>query len=115
MHAKSGLPANCMPDIANALFVEKVINEQAGRPVVGVFVKITAEGYMLIDHDYSTPEVRNELMAETVIRGLFSCAGRGFEEATVWLPPSVEKSFAPRLRGLGFERSPWQSYTALLK
>jgi hypothetical protein len=115
MHQQSGLPPNCMPDLTSELFTVKIIAEEKGEAVQAGFVKITGEAYILIDHDFATPERRKEIMESLVIRGLFNSAQRGFEDVSCWLPPNLEKSFAPRLKDLGFEKSPWQSYTAVLK
>jgi hypothetical protein len=115
IHAQSGLPPACCPNPANDLFVVKVVADEKGKVVQAGFVKITGEAYVLVDHEFGTPDQRLEIMESLVIRGLYNAAMKGFEDVSCWIPPLVEKSFAPRLKALGFERSPWQSYTAILK
>jgi hypothetical protein len=123
IHAKSGLPANCWPNLENSLYQVRVVAEENHHPVQAGFVKITGECYVMVDHHYATPEKRWEILQELVIHGLHQAAQvdlsksriTGLEDATCWLPPSLEKQFWPRLKSLGFEKSPWQSYTAVLK
>jgi hypothetical protein len=40
---------------------------------------------------------------------------KGFEQITAFVPPEVEESFAKRLIELGFQKSPWSSFTLNLE
>jgi hypothetical protein len=131
IHQSTGLPPNCFPDARQPLFTVKVIAEECGEVVQAGFVKLTGEAYVLVDHHFSTPENRLAIMESLVIRGLHEAAlaqevtcqhcknvigvRPGLEDVSCWLPPGMEKSFWPRLKVLGFEKSKWQSYTALLR
>jgi hypothetical protein len=124
IHVKSGLPANCWPNLDNPLYIVKLVGTEKNRVVQGGFIKLTGEAYVLVDHNYDTPEKRWEILQELTIKALHEAAkpnfgslalAEGLEDVSAWLPPSLVKSFWPRLKTLGFEPSPWQSYTALLK
>jgi hypothetical protein len=131
IHSQSGLPKNCMPNPRDPLMVVKLVaQDQSKRAVMSGFVKLTGEAYIQVDHNHGTAVSRLDLMEELVIHGLHAAAQprmvkcehcerltaeAGLGEVTAWLPPSIERAFVPRLRALSFERSPWQSYTALLK
>lgn len=113
--SKSGLPQNCWPNLDSKLFVVKVVADEGGRVVQAGFVKLTAEAYLLVDHKFDTPERRWDILQSLVIKGLYDSAVKGLDQVTCWLPPSLEMSFAPRLKALSFEKSPWNSYTAALE
>ena len=115
MHRESGLPMNCLPDLRNTNFKVKVIADHRGKPIVAGFVKQTAEGFILIDHSHATPQERLEALETLVAFALGEAAKQGFTDLSAWLPPEVEKAFGLRLQALGFIRSPWSSYTALLE
>jgi hypothetical protein len=124
IHMKSGLPPNCWPNLDNPLYIVKLVGSENGRVVQGGFVKLTGEAYVLVDHNFDTPERRWEILQELTVKTLHEAAkpqfgtlalANGLEDVSAWLPPALVKSFWPRLKSLGFEASPWQSYTALLK
>jgi hypothetical protein len=115
IHLRSGLPPNCAPNPANKLFITKIVADEDGQIVQAGFVKLTGEAYVLVDHKFGTPEKRWDILQSLVIRGLHDAGARGLSDVSCWLPPSLEQSFAVRLKALGFEKSPWNSYTAILE
>jgi hypothetical protein len=131
IHNRSGLPPNCWPNIDDKLYTVRIVAEENGRAVQGGFVKLTGEAYVLVDHDHADPESRWKTLQDLIIRGLHDAARpmaatcphchtlfpivKGLEDVSCWLPPSLERAFWPRLKSLGFEKSPWQCCTALLK
>lgn len=115
MHQKSGLPPQCWPDLTDPLYIVKIVQEEKGRVVQAGFVRTIGECYIMADHDYATPERRWEIMQELIIQGLHDTAAKGIRDASCWLPPSLEKSFGPRLKSLGFLPSPWPCYSIILK
>lgn len=113
IHRESGLPSNCFPSLTDKRFVVKLVAEQDGRVTQAAFVKLIGEGFILVDHSHSTPGERLEVLTELVAHGLADASAH-VNEVSAWLPPEVEKSFGQRLIDLGWIRSPWQSYSALL-
>ncbi len=115
MHAVSGLPPVCMPNLSSELMIVKICTEEGGKVVQFGGVKLTGEAFTLVDHDFATPEKRHFLLEQLISQGLRRSAEYGIEDVSAWLPPVVEKSFGPRLIEMGWIKSPWQNYTALLK
>ena len=109
------LPPNCLADFSNPLFCIREVIEHDGRIGVAGFLKLTGEVYLLVDHERGTPQERWEMLQMLAAHGLNQAAERGLEDVTAFIPPQIEKSFAPRLLDLGFQRSLWQSYTAKLQ
>jgi hypothetical protein len=115
LHAKSGLPSVCLPDLTNPLFFVKVVAESNGKVVQAGFVKLIGEAYILVDHDAGEPGERLSTLESVVCKGLSSASAKGLSDVSAWLPPDLEKSFGPRLKALGFIRSPWPNFSVLLE
>jgi hypothetical protein len=124
IHIRSGLPANCWPNLSNPLYLVRLVDTEGNRVVQGGFIKLTGEAYLLLDHNYDTPERRWQILQDLTVKALAEAAqprfgslalAGGLEDVSAWLPPPLVKSFWPRLKSLGFEPSPWASYTALLR
>ncbi len=113
LHVRSGLPANCFPDIQSRQSVVQLVSESRGVVTQAAFVKLVGEGYVLVDHDAGTPQERWASLGDLIARGLHDAAEH-VDQVSCWIPPTLEKSFGPKLEVLGFIKSPWQSYTANL-
>lgn len=113
IHKKNELPEECLIPFGNPLFVINRVLEPDGmkKPAMGVFVKITSEVYLLLDRALGTPEERWKWLVEITADMRLQAYRKGLEEITCWLPVELEKSFGPRIVDLGFQKSPWQSYT----
>ena len=105
------LPENCFPDLNDPLFLVKAVVEQDGKPVITSFLRGTSEVFVLVDHTHGTPEQRWAWMQELTEHMKQEAYRLGLDEMTCWVPPALDKSFGRRLIELGFQRSPWQSYT----
>lgn len=116
IHRQNGLPENCRPEFQNPLFIIKRVLEPnaGGRPAMGIFVKITSEVFLLLDHNIGTAEERWEWLKLITADMKRQAYIKGLEEISAWVPDDLVKSFGPRLQELGFQRSPWQSYTLLV-
>jgi hypothetical protein len=115
MHAQSGLPPECLPPVESPLLFVKLVAEEDGKVTQAGFVKLTGEAYVLVDHEHGTAERRFETLRYIVAHGLNTASREGLQDVSCWLPPEVQQSFGARLESLGFIKSPWQSYTALLE
>ena len=107
----NGLPPNCMPDPTDPLMLAKLVMEQDGKPVMATFLRGTSEIYLLVDHEHGTPEERWQQLQELKDYLVKEAWKLGLDQMTCWVPPEIEQSFSKRLLELGFQRSPWQSYT----
>ena len=113
IHAKRGLPPACLPDVSNPLFFVQRVIEEDGKPVAALFVKLTAEPFLLLDPDLPTAEAFHKLsilsdVAETAVRK------EKIEDITMWIPNEAGEGFGKVVEGLGFVKSPWQSYSRIL-
>lgn len=115
LHGASGLPANCLPQVESPLFFLRKVIEDNGRVALTSFLKLTAESFILVDHEHETPEWRWQALQKLAAVTLSEAATKGVEDVTAWPPPALEKSFGPRLIDLGFRKSPWASYSVRLK
>lgn len=121
IHADGNLDQRCFPDlvivdgegkrIPNPLFIEKLVMEQHGVPVMMMFLKVTSEVYLLLDHDVATPEQRLAWLTELKNFMAARAIERGLDQMTAFIPTEMEKAFAKRIEEMGFVKSPWQSYT----
>jgi hypothetical protein len=115
LHESSGLPAVCMPDLQSPLFCVKLCAEKQKRITQAGFLKLTAEAFVLVDREAGTPGERWATLQELTAATLAEAYARGLDDVTAWVPPALEKGFGRRLIELGWIRSPWQSYSALLR
>jgi len=115
IHAKRNLPDVCFPDASNPLyFVQRVI-EDDGVATAAAFVKLTAEPFLLLDPDLSK---QDQLQHLSVLSDVCEVAVRQhqIEDFTCWIPPeAVSAGFGHALEEIGFIRSPWISYTRVLR
>lgn len=116
IHEANKLPEQCLVPFGNPLFVidRVLIPDGFHKPAMGIFVKVTSEVYLMLDHAIGTPEERWNWLVQITADMRLQAYRKGFEEITCWLPVEVEKSFGDRILTLGFHRSKWQSYTLLV-
>lgn len=115
MHRTSELPLGCMPDPTDPLFFIQQVVEHEGKAALAAFVKLTCEPYLLLNHQVGTPEWRwNALQAlnDTVT---VSVRQYGLKDMTAWIPPAVEPYFSKRLAIMGYIRSPWSSFSKVIR
>jgi hypothetical protein len=115
IHEASGLPENCLPDLENPLFILKeAVYDHRGNIAQAAFLKMTGEIYLLVDHNAENPEWRWDMLQKLAAFGLAKAHKHGIDDCTCWIPPEA-RWFERRVLALGFEKSPWPSYTARLK
>lgn len=114
MFRRSGLPSECMPDANHPLFLIKKVAVANNNPVMAAFTKLTAEQFLLVDHEWETPGERWAMLHHLRDAVVSAVDAQGIQDLTIWCPPKVEKSFGKRLEILGFVKSPWQSYSLIL-
>lgn len=111
LHLKSGLPEVCLPDVNDPLYLIRRVIEDTGRVVMGGFVRLAAEPFLLVDHEWANPGMRWLALADLCEDICAAAKQKGLLQLTCWIPPDIEESFGRRLEGLGFVKSPWVSYT----
>jgi hypothetical protein len=114
IHKRKGLPPHCMPDPSNPLFVVSRVIEEEGQVQAATFLKLTSEPWLLIDPDVSD---RKAVQLITILSDMLELAAsnKGLEEMTCWIPPEAGASFGKFLESIGYIKTPWQSYTKVLR
>jgi hypothetical protein len=110
MHAEQGF-GYIFPNLADPLFLSKLVVEDSGRPVMACLARLTGEIYLLMDRHAGNPSDRYRWLLDLHRAGQADLAARGLEDAHAWLPPSVAKRFGRRLEALGWIRDDaWTPY-----
>ena len=111
MHAAQGFDYP-FPDLSNQLFVTRlVLEDDNGRPLMAALGRVTCEVFLIADPRSGTPQDRWQrlvAMHEAMRRALHA---QGFEDATCWIPPRIERAFSRRLRRLGWVRDAWTAFS----
>ena len=99
-----------LPDLRS--FAATVALEDEGEIQQAVLARPTVELYFLAANDWKSPGMRFEGLRkihEAMRRELNS---KGFEDAHVWLPPEIAKSFGRRLmKDFGWTQPMWTDFT----
>lgn len=119
-----GLPQECMPDLAvqhkgelvlNPRFVvRKSVEGEDGKVAMFGFVKVTSEAFLIVDVNAEDPVWRWKALAEMTDEMAEEAKKKGLDCVTAWVPDNMVEKFGPHLEALGFQKSPWQSYSRLL-
>lgn len=125
MHTRQGFSYE-LPDFEDLIFLEKLVMEDAGEPVMGAFLRLTAEAYFLHEPEAGTAKERwaRFLTLHEVMRA--RAIARGIEDVYCWVPPEVTpkrplpekpkpRGFEKRLEGLGWQTCRWRCFTRSLK
>ena len=111
MHAAQGFDYP-FPDLSNQLFLTRlVLEDDSGKPLMAALARVTCEAFLLADPRAGSPRERWQqviVLHEAMRRALHA---QGFEDATCWVPPRIERSFGRRLRRLGWVRDAWAAYS----
>jgi hypothetical protein len=110
MHARQGFDY-AFPNIADPIFVSKLVVEDAGRAVMASLARLTCEMYLLADPGEGKPRERYAWLAELERAGERDLLARGLDDAHAWLPPPIAKRFGRRLETFGWVRDDaWTPY-----
>lgn len=110
LHAKMGIGYQ-FPDISSPLFaIRKGVFEEGGEITAAAGLKLTAEAFLWID-----PEKPEFDKTSDILRLAHICheraKGLSLEDVTAWVPPDYELMFANMLGRMGWNRSPWASWS----
>ena len=114
MFRRSGLPSECMPDANHPLFLIKKVAVANNKPVMAAFTKLTAEQFLLVDHEWETPGERWAMLHHLRDAVVSEVDAQGIQDLTCFVPPTVEASFGKRLQALGFIKSPFVPFSLIL-
>jgi len=120
IHRANELPEGCLPQlnievdgrtVPNPLFIINAVYEHQGVPAMMAFCKMQGELFLLLNHEVGTPDERWQWLLE--FKGWFALEAwkLGLEQLSAWLPEEIDKSFAKRMEGMGFKKSPYVCWT----
>ena len=115
MHALQGFDY-AFPDLANPLFVSKlVVEDDDGRAVMASLARLTCEMYLLVAPGEGKPRERYARLVALHRAGERDLVARGLEDAHAWLPPPIANKFGRRLASFGWVRDDaWTPYSRRL-
>lgn len=113
MHAAQGF-GYALPDLSDPLFLVRSVVEEDDRPRMAVFLRLTAEAYLLADPLEGSPRQRWRWLLALHEAVRQEAAARGLEDVQAFLPPRVARAFGRRLAALDWRRDPWTCYTRVL-
>lgn len=77
-------------------------------------LKLQLEAFLWFS-PWSTTRERGRTLKALEELGAQQVHSLGLDEVVCWVPPTLEASFGPRLRHMGWIRSPWSSYSRRLR
>jgi hypothetical protein len=115
MHARQGFDYT-FPDLADPIFISKLVVEEDGRAVMASLARLTCEIYLLADPGEGNPRERYARLVALQRAGERDLLTRGLDDAHAWLPPPIAKNFGRRLERLGWVRDDrWTPYCRRLR
>ena len=91
-----------VPDLTSPLMLVKKVREVDGRVVACMFLRLTAETFLVttgspVEKGRAIEELQPEVLREAYEKGL--------SEIVCVVPPEISESFAPVLERMGWERT----------
>jgi hypothetical protein len=110
MHVRQGFDY-AFPNLADPIFVSKLVVEDGGRAVMASLARLTCEMYLLADPGEGKARERYAWLAELDRAGERDLVTRGLDDAHAWLPPPIARRFGRRLETFGWVRDDaWTPY-----
>lgn len=111
LHEGSGFDYR-FPSLGSPLFAVKRVGLADNKVVIASVVKVEAEAYLWLDHEWGTPEERFAAVRQINDDIKDRSARIGFDQLYAVLPPEIADSFGPRLEEMGWLKSrPWPRFT----
>lgn len=116
LHEDSGFDYSFPRMVGNPLFPLQRGMFDGNDLVLGAALKVSAEVYLWLDHEWGTPQMRWDALRKLHQDVTDKARQIGFDQLYCVLPPEVAKSFGPRLEELGWQGTrPWPMYTIELR
>jgi hypothetical protein len=97
-----------LEDVSNPLFLVRKVREVNGRVVAAMFLRLTAETFLLVE---GSPEAKGRAVLELQPEVLREAYEKGLSEVVCVVPPEISESFAPVLERMGWVRArTWPLY-----
>ena len=122
MHKRQNFPYP-FPALSDPTFVVGAVAEEQGQAEMAVFLKVSAEVYMILDPDHGTPRDRWQGLLQIHEAVRRQAVDLGLESLQCWIPPELAKktttgreaSFVRRLGSLGWTEDAWRSFCFRLR
>lgn len=101
IHVAQGLDYN-IPELASPLVLVRKVREVDGRVVAAMFLRLTAETFLLVQ---GSPVAKGRAIEELQPEVLREAYEKGLSEIVCVVPPEMSESFAPVLARMGWERT----------
>lgn len=88
-------------DLDNPLFLVKKVREVDGRVVAAMFLRVTAETFLI---SMGSPEAKGRAIVELQPEVLGEAYEKGLCDVICVVPPEISESFAPVLTRMGWEK-----------
>lgn len=98
------------PDLRAMVGALAAIDEE-GNIVQAVLARPTTELYFLGDPAWRTPQWRMHVLRELHEAMRRELAGKGFEDAHVWIPPQKKNFISRLMRSFGWTQPQWTNLT----
>ena len=97
-----------LPDLSNPLFLVRKVREVDGRVVGAMFLRITAETFLVTA---GSPVEKGRALLELQPEVLREAYEKGLSEVICVVPPEISESFAPVLERMGWSKTrDWPMY-----
>ena len=98
-----------LPDLTSPLLLIRKVREIDGQVVGAMFLRLTAETFLLVDGSPVTRGRAIEELQPAVIRAAWEA---GLSDVLCVVPPEIEPDFSPVLERMGWAKErPWPLYS----
>jgi hypothetical protein len=98
-----------VPDLTSPLVLVKKVREVDGRVVAAMFLRLTAETFLICS---GSPVEKGRAIEELQPAVIGEAWAKGLSDIVCVIPPEISESFAPVLERMGWEHTPswplWQ-------
>ena len=102
IHEKQGFDYSFPSDLDSPLFLIKKVREVDGQPVAAMFLRISAETFLLVQ---GSPVVKGRSIEELQPEVIRAAWEKGIDDVCCVIPPEISLQFAPVLERLGWSRN----------
>lgn len=102
------------PDFGPLYAIRRAASNGTGHIVGAAAVKVVGEAFLWLAPDASDMK-KLEAIADLSVECGQACREIGLEEVSAWIPPKVGRKFGPVLSNLGWQKSPWRSWTRRIR
>ncbi len=97
-----------LPDLTSPLILVNKVRVIDGQAVAAMFLRITAETFLLVD---GSPVARGKAIEELQPEVLRAAWGKGLNDVFCVVPSEIEVQFSPVLARMGWVKERWPAYS----